>query len=145
MSLSHPRLDDLSTDDGPSDLESYCDDGAVGTYAGNYKKGNGKGDKVTRAGLGHSTLYKLTRNPVLRSKSIRIPNSLLNFCRSLSGQSYGGYANYHRAPSHFVFKIPDGLDPALAAPMLCGGVTVFCMSLSFLFCSHNVSARESAS
>lgn len=40
-------------------------------------------------------------------------------------KSYGGYADYHRAPGHFVVKIPDGLDQALAAPMLCGGVTVF--------------------
>ncbi|GAA6020963.1 hypothetical protein JCM11491_001566 [Sporobolomyces phaffii] len=40
-------------------------------------------------------------------------------------RSFGGYANYHRAPSHFVFKIPDGLDPASAAPLLCGGVTVY--------------------
>ncbi|BGP52233.1 hypothetical protein JCM10450v2_008204 [Rhodotorula kratochvilovae] len=40
-------------------------------------------------------------------------------------KSYGGYADYHRAPGHFVVKIPDGLDHALAAPMLCGGVTVF--------------------
>lgn len=41
------------------------------------------------------------------------------------GMAYGGYALYHRARSHFVFKIPDGLDPADAAPMLCGGVTVY--------------------
>lgn len=40
-------------------------------------------------------------------------------------KSYGGYADFHRAPGHFVMKIPDGLDLALAAPMLCGGVTVF--------------------
>ncbi|GJN94742.1 hypothetical protein Rhopal_007834-T1 [Rhodotorula paludigena] len=40
-------------------------------------------------------------------------------------KSYGGYANYHRAPGHFVVKIPDGLDHAVAAPMLCGGVTVY--------------------
>jgi alcohol dehydrogenase (NADP+) len=40
-------------------------------------------------------------------------------------KSYGGYANYNRAPGHFVMKIPDGLDPAFAAPMLCGGVTVY--------------------
>jgi len=39
--------------------------------------------------------------------------------------SYGGYANYHRAPSHFVFKIPDAIPSEEAAPMLCGGVTVF--------------------
>lgn len=37
----------------------------------------------------------------------------------------GGYATYHRSPSHFVVKIPEGLDSAQAAPMLCGGVTVF--------------------
>jgi alcohol dehydrogenase (NADP+) len=24
-------------------------------------------------------------------------------------KSYGGYATYHRAPSHFVFKIPDAI------------------------------------
>lgn len=37
----------------------------------------------------------------------------------------GGYATHHRSPGHFVVKIPDGLDSAQAAPMLCGGVTMF--------------------
>uniref|UniRef100_L2G8C4 Zinc-binding alcohol n=1 Tax=Colletotrichum fructicola (strain Nara gc5) TaxID=1213859 RepID=L2G8C4_COLFN len=41
------------------------------------------------------------------------------------GKAMGGHAKYHRCPSHFVVKIPDGLDSAYAAPMLCGGVTVF--------------------
>lgn len=40
-------------------------------------------------------------------------------------KTYGGYALYNRAPSHFVFKIPSGLAPEHAAPMLCGGVTVW--------------------
>lgn len=40
-------------------------------------------------------------------------------------KSYGGYADYSRAPGHFVVKIPDGLSSAEAAPMLCGGVTVW--------------------
>lgn len=40
-------------------------------------------------------------------------------------KSYGGYANYHRAHSHFTFKIPDGLPLEMAAPMMCGGVTLF--------------------
>ncbi|RCI16972.1 hypothetical protein L249_3213 [Ophiocordyceps polyrhachis-furcata BCC 54312] len=40
-------------------------------------------------------------------------------------KSYGGYGLYHRCPSHFVIKIPDGLSPELAAPMLCAGVTVY--------------------
>ncbi|KAI9644066.1 hypothetical protein NHQ30_007418 [Ciborinia camelliae] len=40
-------------------------------------------------------------------------------------KSYGGYADYCRAPSHFVIKIPDGLSLAEAAPMLCGGITTW--------------------
>lgn len=41
------------------------------------------------------------------------------------GKSYGGYADHNRTNGHFVFKIPDGLSSADAAPMLCGGVTVY--------------------
>ncbi|KAL3464584.1 chaperonin 10-like protein [Aspergillus heterothallicus] len=41
------------------------------------------------------------------------------------GKSYGGYATYNRSPAHFAFKIPDGLSSAAAAPMMCGGVTVY--------------------
>ena len=40
-------------------------------------------------------------------------------------KSYGGYAKYCRAPAHFVVKIPDALKLEEAAPMLCGGITVF--------------------
>ncbi|GAB7366231.1 hypothetical protein MBLNU230_g7789t1 [Neophaeotheca triangularis] len=40
-------------------------------------------------------------------------------------KTYGGYADYHRAPSHFVFKIPDKIASEDAAPMLCGGITVY--------------------
>lgn len=40
-------------------------------------------------------------------------------------KSYGGYADYCRAPAHFAVKIPDGLTLAEAAPMLCGGITVY--------------------
>ena len=39
--------------------------------------------------------------------------------------SYGGYGKYHRCPSHFVFKIPEGVPSEEAAPMLCGGITVY--------------------
>jgi len=41
------------------------------------------------------------------------------------GKSYGGYAKHNRTHNRFVFKIPEGLDSADAAPMLCGGITVF--------------------
>ncbi|KAF4966423.1 hypothetical protein FZEAL_10661 [Fusarium zealandicum] len=41
------------------------------------------------------------------------------------GKSYGGYADYNRTHSRFVVKIPEGLPSEEAAPMLCGGVTVY--------------------
>ncbi|KAJ5377595.1 NADP-dependent alcohol dehydrogenase 6 [Penicillium cataractarum] len=40
-------------------------------------------------------------------------------------KSYGGYALYNRVPAHFAIKIPDGISSAAAAPMLCGGVTLY--------------------
>ncbi|KAF2874926.1 chaperonin 10-like protein [Massariosphaeria phaeospora] len=39
--------------------------------------------------------------------------------------TYGGYADYARVPAHFVIKIPSGLESQDAAPMLCGGITVY--------------------
>ncbi|KAL4971631.1 chaperonin 10-like protein [Aspergillus desertorum] len=41
------------------------------------------------------------------------------------GKSYGGYALYNRSPAHFAIKIPDAIPSAHAAPMMCGGVTVY--------------------
>jgi alcohol dehydrogenase (NADP+) len=41
------------------------------------------------------------------------------------GKSYGGYSNFARVPGHFVVRIPDGLESAQAAPMLCGGITTY--------------------
>lgn len=40
-------------------------------------------------------------------------------------KAYGGYATHHRAKSRFVVKVPEGLKPEYAAPLLCGGVTVY--------------------
>jgi len=40
-------------------------------------------------------------------------------------KSYGGYADYNRVPAHFAVKIPDKLSSSDAAPMLCGGITVW--------------------
>lgn len=41
------------------------------------------------------------------------------------GKSYGGYADYNRTNGHFVIPIPEGLSSEAAAPMLCGGITVY--------------------
>ncbi len=38
---------------------------------------------------------------------------------------FGGFADKIRVDSRFALKLPDGLDSAGAAPLFCGGVTVF--------------------
>lgn len=60
-----------------------------------------------------------------------------NYCPRMTGtyngrfrdaaksKSYGGYATRWRGPAHFAFQIPAALPSAAAAPLLCGGVTVF--------------------
>ena len=40
-------------------------------------------------------------------------------------KTYGGFANYWRGPSAWVFAIPPSMPPAEAAPMLCGGITLY--------------------
>jgi hypothetical protein len=40
-------------------------------------------------------------------------------------KSYGGYADHCRMPALFAVPIPDGISSAEAAPMMCGGVTVW--------------------
>ncbi|KAF2133041.1 GroES-like protein [Dothidotthia symphoricarpi CBS 119687] len=39
--------------------------------------------------------------------------------------SMGGYATHIRVPAHFAIAIPASLPSAAAAPLLCGGITVF--------------------
>lgn len=38
---------------------------------------------------------------------------------------HGGFAERVRADRSWVFPLPEALDPAAAAPLLCGGITVF--------------------
>ena len=39
--------------------------------------------------------------------------------------SMGGYSDYIRVPAHFAIKIPASLKSEDAAPMMCGGITVY--------------------
>ncbi|KAF1842712.1 cinnamyl alcohol dehydrogenase [Cucurbitaria berberidis CBS 394.84] len=40
-------------------------------------------------------------------------------------KSYGGYAKAWRGPAAFAIPIPEGLPSEFAAPLMCGGVTVY--------------------
>tara|TARA_R110000868_G_scaffold48766_4_gene157908 strand:- start:1044 stop:2111 length:1068 start_codon:yes stop_codon:yes gene_type:complete len=39
--------------------------------------------------------------------------------------TFGGYSNKITVDQHFVLTIPDNLDPAAAAPLLCAGITTY--------------------
>ena len=41
------------------------------------------------------------------------------------GMTYGGYSNNIVVRDKFVLRIPDSLDPAGAAPLLCAGITTY--------------------
>lgn len=41
------------------------------------------------------------------------------------GMTFGGYANNIVVTEKFVLKVPDSLDPAAAAPLLCAGITTY--------------------
>jgi uncharacterized zinc-type alcohol dehydrogenase-like protein len=41
------------------------------------------------------------------------------------GVTYGGYSNQIVVDEHFVLRIPNNLDPAAAAPLLCAGITTY--------------------
>lgn len=62
---------------------------------------------------------------------------LEQYCRTGATQTYnswdeeferptfGGYSTTIVVPERFVLRIPDGLDPAAAAPILCAGITTW--------------------
>lgn len=47
------------------------------------------------------------------------------FDRHDGSPTYGGYSTKMVAQEKFVLRIPDGLDPAGAAPLLCAGITSY--------------------
>ena len=95
------------------------------------------GSKVKHISLGDRVGVGAQARSCLRPECPDCSVGLENYCKLAKvdtynsaypdggGQSYGGYADYNRTHSRFVFRIPDGLSSALAAPMLCGGVTMY--------------------
>jgi D-arabinose 1-dehydrogenase-like Zn-dependent alcohol dehydrogenase len=73
-----------------------------------------------RVGLGWHGGHDGTCDACLRGKFLHCRNA------RVTGIAYdGGYAEYVIAPEIAVAPIPDGLDFAEAAPLLCAGVTTF--------------------
>lgn len=40
-------------------------------------------------------------------------------------RQYGAWSSHYVAAEHFVYSLPQGLDPAAAAPLMCAGVTTW--------------------
>lgn len=53
------------------------------------------------------------------------------FCLSFNAfdtagdKTYGGYSSHYTVHERYAIKIPEGMDPAAVAPLLCGGITVY--------------------
>ena len=45
--------------------------------------------------------------------------------KHLGTQTYGGYSEKVVVDEHFVLKVPENLDPAATAPLLCAGITTW--------------------
>jgi uncharacterized zinc-type alcohol dehydrogenase-like protein len=45
--------------------------------------------------------------------------------KHLGGMTYGGYSNTIVVDEHFVLRVPENLDPAGVAPLLCAGITTY--------------------
>jgi uncharacterized zinc-type alcohol dehydrogenase-like protein len=39
--------------------------------------------------------------------------------------TFGGYSSHYTVDQNYLLKLPEGLDPARTAPLLCGGITVY--------------------
>ncbi len=85
------------------------------------------GEKVTSIQKGDRVGFGWIRN------SCRVCDYCLqgeeNICRQgytgLIVGNHGGFASQLRVPADFAYKIPDSLDSASAAPLLCAGITVY--------------------
>jgi uncharacterized zinc-type alcohol dehydrogenase-like protein len=55
-----------------------------------------------------------------------LPTFTYNFeDKHLGGVTYGGYSKSLVVDEKFVLRVPQGLDPAAAAPLLCAGITTY--------------------
>lgn len=94
------------------------------------------GSQVHNIKLGDRVGVGAQSNSCLRTECYRCTHDLEQHCAndfvttydarfSDGSKAYGGYAKYWRGPAEFAFQIPEGLSSEVAAPMLCGGLTVY--------------------
>lgn len=100
----------------------------VAVKVGSQTKGIKVGDRVGVGAQGDSCLSRFGKCEECETGEENYCDKIVwayNSTHFNGDNNTGGFATYHRSPSHFVVKIPDGLESSQAAPMLCGGVTVY--------------------
>ena len=119
-------LHTLSSGWGPSDYPLVVGHEIIGyvSRVGSAVKGHKVGDRVgvgaqsgsclscTRCQNGHETQCKKATH----TYNSKYPDG---------SKAFGGYAKKWRGPGAYAIKIPDSIPSEIAAPMLCGGVTVY--------------------
>ena len=97
-----------------------------------------EGRPARRRGLARRALFDL--HPVSRRRLLDVREPSCQRCVSKVGEEWsgadltvgasmdGGYAEYVTLASEALVSIPDDIDPAQAAPLLCAGLTVYSVS-----------------
>lgn len=73
----------------------------------------------------HTDMYMLGKENYCATQTITFNYPYNRGPNGKGSISRGGFAKYWRGPSKFAVPLPSGLEPDVAAPMLCGGVTVY--------------------
>ncbi|KAK5116377.1 hypothetical protein LTR62_007924 [Meristemomyces frigidus] len=80
-----------------------------------------------RVGVGAQIQADLTCNNCKADQENYCPNAVDTYGAEYKDGtlSQGGYASHIRAHEYFTFKIPENISSAIAAPMMCAGLTVY--------------------
>lgn len=80
-----------------------------------------------RVGVGAQIQADLTCHNCKADQENYCPNAVDTYGAKYSDgtMAQGGYASHMRSHEYFTFKIPDNIETALAAPMLCAGLTTY--------------------
>ncbi|OLY80689.1 putative mannitol dehydrogenase [Smittium mucronatum] len=102
-----------------------------------------KGNKVSHLNLGDVVgvgaqvyaCHKPTCGPCSRGYDAHCPHGVYTYNGKYEdgATSYGGYSERVLVDSNYAFKIPENIDHAEAAPLMCAGTTVFNPMLTHKF------------
>jgi D-arabinose 1-dehydrogenase-like Zn-dependent alcohol dehydrogenase len=88
----------------------------VGADVKDFKKGDKVAFGTLRAVCGDCKYCNINKEPLCQE----VKEEKFTY-----GYHWGGYSTQLQQPANFFFKVPENLDLARAAPLLCAGVTVY--------------------